>query len=370
MGPSLDHYRCVKCYLPSTGGIRDADTVQFFPKQVPFPKMSTEDMLLQSATDILAVLQSPPPSLIPTIQYGDEAKNVIDHLARLLHHAVQQTKPQPPTKPFPPSPPPRPFTRAQAASVPRVPVRASVPREPPAPPHGPSPSFCPIAAAAANITQSSLTFTRPDPSSTKHKALTHLLAQDMFLAPKINHIYNPITGKRERIDTLLAGSNASVWRRALSNELGRLSNGVGGCITGTNTIAFIQKSEVLCNKKVTYANMVCDHRPLKSEPDRVCLTVGGDRLDYSSDIGFPAASLLEAKLLINSAISDADQGAQFFAADLKDFFLATPMQDYEYMRIHSKYFFDDICQEYDIERKIVPDGYVYIRIQKGMYGLK
>ena len=46
------------------------------------------------------------------------------------------------------------------------------------------------------------------------------------------------------------------------------------------------------------------------------------------------------------------------------------MQECEYTRIHSKYFFDDICEEYDIDSKIAPDGYVYIRIQKGMYGLK
>ena len=116
--------------------------------------------------------------------------------------------------------------------------------------------------------------------------------------------------------------------------------------------------------------MVCDHRPLKTEPNRVRLTVGGDRLDYPSDVGSPAASLLEAKLLLNSTISDADKGARFFAADLKDFFLATPMKDPEYMRIHSKYFFDDVRTAYNIDEKIASDGYVYIRIQKGMYGLK
>ena len=64
------------------------------------------------------------------------------------------------------------------------------------------------------------------------------------------------------------------------------------------------------------------------------------------------------------------KGATFFAADLKDFFLAMPMKECEYMRIHSKYFFEDIRKEYDIESKIAPDGYVYIHIQKGNYGLK
>ena len=120
-----------------------------------------------------------------------------------------------------------------------------------------------------------------------------------------------MTGKLETIDTLLTGPKAAIWKSALSNELGHLSNGVGGRIAGTDTIAFIHKNNVPSGKKVTYANMVCDHRPLKSEPDRVCLTVGGNRLNYTSDVGSPAASLLKAKLLLNSTISDADKGATF-----------------------------------------------------------
>jgi hypothetical protein len=62
------------------------------------------------------------------------------------------------------------------------------------------------------------------------------------------------------------------------------------------------------DKKVTYGNFICDYRPLKTEPFRVRLTVGGDKLPYDDDAGSPAASLLESKLIINSTISDADIG--------------------------------------------------------------
>ena len=116
--------------------------------------------------------------------------------------------------------------------------------------------------------------------------------------------------------------------------------------------------------------MVCDHWSLKQELLRVRLTVGGDRLSYSSDAGSPAVTLLKAKLLFNSTISDSDKGACFMAGDLKDFFLATSMEDSEYMHIHLKYFFDDIRKEYDIDSKIASDGYIYVCINKGMYGLK
>ena len=42
----------------------------------------------------------------------------------------------------------------------------------------------------------------------------------------------------------------------------------------------------------------------------------------------------------------------------------------DYIRIHSKYFPPDIRYRYYIEGLIVADGYVYIKIIKGMYGLK
>jgi hypothetical protein len=45
VGPSPEHYRCHKCYIPSTFGIRDALTVDWFPHTVPFPKVSTDDYL-------------------------------------------------------------------------------------------------------------------------------------------------------------------------------------------------------------------------------------------------------------------------------------------------------------------------------------
>ena len=84
---------------------------------------------------------------------------------------------------------------------------------------------------------------------------------------------------------------------------------------------FIHKHEVPTHKVFTYANFVCDYRPLKSEPFRVRMTVGGDKLSYDNDTGSPTASLLEAKLLANSVISDHKKyNAKFCAIYLKDFF--------------------------------------------------
>ena len=99
------------------------------------------------------------------------------------------------------------------------------------------------------------------------------------------------------------------------------------------------------------------------------IVVGGDRLSYPDDPASPAASLLDTKMIINSTISDSKRGARFMSADLKDHFLASPMNRPEYMKIPYKYFPDDIIQKYNLQNK-VSNGYIYIKIKKGMYGLK
>ena len=57
MGPAMSHYRCIKCFLPETRTEVITDTVTFFPSNIPFPKVNTEDFLKQAATDILHLLK-------------------------------------------------------------------------------------------------------------------------------------------------------------------------------------------------------------------------------------------------------------------------------------------------------------------------
>ena len=65
--------------------------------------------------------------------------------------------------------------------------------------------------------------------------------------------------------------------------------------------------------------MVCDYKPLKEEKCRIRLTIDGYMLDYNNNVSSPAASLLESKLLLNSVISNAHEGARFMTANVKDF---------------------------------------------------
>ena len=65
------------------------------------------------------------------------------------------------------------------------------------------------------------------------------------------------------------------------------------------------------NKSITYANLVYDLRPLKTETHRVRLMIGGDRLNYNYNTASSTTNLLKTKVLLNSTISDAHKGARF-----------------------------------------------------------
>ena len=55
--------------------------------------------------------------------------------------------------------------------------------------------------------------------------------------------------------------------------------------------------------------------------------------------------------------------------DIKDFYLNTPMGGYEYMRIKITDIPNDIIHQYNLQTKVTKDGYVYVEVRKGMYGL-
>ena len=173
----------------------------------------------------------------------------------------------------------------------------------------------------------------------------------------MNHIYNE-NGKKQTLEQLLKGDNSKRWSIALSNELGRLTQGNNTGVTHQNAIDFIFYHEVPTNNKVTYANFVCDYCHLKDEPWRVQLVVSGNKLTYNFDFGSQAALLLETKLLFNSVISDTKKGTKFMSLDLKDFFLASLMSKEEYMHISIKYIPANILKKYKLKKK-VHNGYIY-----------
>ena len=409
IGPAMHHYRCVQCYVPATNATRIADTVQYFPETVPFPKMTTETLLRNTAQDLLSILNSSTPAA-PCLAIGTSTRDAIQQLATLLHRTVPKPPPVPLLVQRPSASPPASAPRVHTPSHSRLPSTNDTDTiQPPrvqAPPIKPTHDKYPTTRGKQRkrlqVTpeQRPKRIQQPRNASkgphgfrpvrprlqpwrasrgrplTRSTALAQLLTadtaattyEDHVRAFQANHIYHPLTGKKETYESLRA-QNVSRWETSFANEIGRLAQGVGDRMpTGNNNLFFIHKHQVPQGKKITYSNPVCDYRPLKDDPYRVRLTVGGDKLHCNFDVGAPAASLLEAKILFNSVISTP--GARFMSADIKDFFLLSEMSEYEYIRIPFKWIPEEIRLQYGLYDKVSSDGYVYCEVRKGMYGLK
>ncbi len=74
-----------------------------------------------------------------------------------------------------------------------------------------------------------------------------------------------------------------------------------------------------------------------------------------------------AKLLINSTISTP--GPTFLGINLANFYLNTPMPNPKCMHLHLNISPDEIIVHYNLCNIVTPDGCVYIKIRKGMYGI-
>jgi hypothetical protein len=55
--------------------------------------------------------------------------------------------------------------------------------------------------------------------------------------------------------------------------------------------------------------------------------------------------------------------------DIKNYYLGTPLPHFEYMKMLLSRFPEEIIQKYNLNALSV-NGWVYIEIRKGMYGLK
>ena len=155
--------------------------------------------------------------------------------------------------------------------------------------------------------------------------------------------------------------------RSLANKLGRLAQGIRD-VPGTNTIFFIPKYEIPPErrKEVTYERIAVAYKPDKLEKNRSRLTVGGDRIQHPFDVSAPTADLPTIKLLWNLVLSSP--GAKYFTMDISNFYLGSPLPRPEFMRLPVNIIPDEIMTKYNLA-EIAVNGYVYILVVKGVYGL-
>ena len=350
VAPATEHYRCIQCLMKNTRRIRVTDTAQFFPSNlVPFPTYDSTDHLMRALDDILKILRNTP---LQKLQVDQQTKDAIELVATILKRAT------PPPHHLPPLHPVTPSSSAPTLNVAIDQPPATLPRVRPRPRKHAKP---PRVMKSKMHPHTRLRL-RADSAPT-------VTSKRELLIRRLLHIYNRQTGKKETIRSLLTNPATHLtWSKASSNEYGRLMTGNQYGVIGTDTMEPIALHLIPANKAITYGSIVCDHRPLKSEPDRCRLVVGGDKLTYDHETAAPAANLLETKLMLNSTISTP--GARFLTLDIKDFFLSSIMPSAEYMKLHIRDIPDDIILRYNLHALKDTKDFVHFKIKKGMYGLK
>jgi hypothetical protein len=91
----------------------------------------------------------------------------------------------------------------------------------------------------------------------------------------------------------------------------------------------------------------------------VRLTVGGDRLDYNGETATSTADITTFKILIISTLSTKD--AKMMMMDIKNYYLGTPLPNYEYMHLPISILPEEIIEKYHLTRLAVY-RWVYLEI--------
>ena len=251
------------------------------------------------------------------------------------------------------------------APPPRVPTHRAIPLVP-----HPQPTTTPPALNTRSRVHSLMYKAMLHILSTQHNSITASQAtKRRYPTDMLHAVLNDETGELMEYRHLVSNPKyRDTWKNAYGKELGRLAQGLPGIVQGTNTIVFIHRADVPPDrwKDTTYGCIVANFRPEKDDPHRVRLTVVGIRINFPGDCGTPTADMITVKILLNSVISTAN--AKFMTIDNKDFYLNTPMERPEFMRLTLADLPDNIIKLYKL-RDLVHDGHVFVRIQKGMYGL-
>ena len=156
----------------------------------------------------------------------------------------------------------------------------------------------------------------------------------------------------------LRGPDKERWLKAHGEEIERLIE--------SRTARLINRSEMPKDRKASYYN---PQLKIKHKVDgiqyRVRGTIGGDQVDYPGVTAAYTAGLETIRILLNATVSE---GARFFTADIKDFYLGTPLTRKEYMRVSTKHIPLDIQKKYNMA-PLIHNDYILMEISNTIYGL-
>jgi hypothetical protein len=188
-----------------------------------------------------------------------------------------------------------------------------------------------------------------------------------------NPMVHPVTGQTISSYKKLIHdpATAEVWQTAFGKDFGGMAQGCNKTgQKGTNAMFVMTHDDIrhalAAKKKFTYANPVVDYQPQKEDPHCIQITAGGNLIKYKGNASVHTTNLYTAKLHWNSAVSTPD--AKYTCLDIKKIYLTAALEYYKYMKIPLALFPLWTIEQYNLN-KMALDGWVYIKMQKAVWGL-
>ncbi len=163
---------------------------------------------------------------------------------------------------------------------------------------------------------------------------------------------------------------ADTWQTAFGKDFRSMCQGDNKMgAKGTNAMFPMKPDEVNhtpAARLAMYANIIINYQPQKDNPYQICITAGGNLINYPGELMLRTADIMTSKLHWTSVLST--QQAKYMCIDLKNFYLSAPLDQYEYMRIPISMFPAWRVAQYDLPHKVVK-GHIYLKMQWVVWGL-
>ena len=380
VGPALQHYRCHRVFVPKTKRTRIAETLSWHPHNVRMPASSADDLLHAAVLDLRKALQDyskSPQSTTATRQPLPAIRTAITtaltDMAALFGGPASVAAVQAPAeRPSIPTPlVPSELTLAPGAHVPAPDLEDGTatqesgiqsPTTTVSPVHSATPLEAPVPVAPPKAPPAAPRRSRrPRHRNPKYASASIALRDYACTAMDMD-----AEGGKLRYETALAGSEGAQWEAGSNKEFDRL-------VLETHTGTWIHIRDVPKDRVISYYNpqLTRKRRPEETCPGgieyRVRGTYGGNRGDYKGPTAAETADITTVKLVLNSVASDPE--AQWLTTDISDFYLGTPMDTPEYMRVPLKYIPAATMEKHNLAG-LVHNGAVIMQLNKGIYGLK
>jgi hypothetical protein len=182
-----------------------------------------------------------------------------------------------------------------------------------------------------------------------------------YATPMIHPVTSKIISSYKRL--MNDPATAEVWMMAFGKDFGGMSQGDNKMgQKGTNAMFIMLPFDIPNIPKdrvIAYARVVIDHRPQKADPNRIQITASVNLINYPGELTTRMADITTAKLLWNSVLSMPR--AKYMTLNIKNFYLSTLLNRFEYMHIPFALSPLWIVEHYALKDKVL-NGHIYLEM--------